>query len=755
MKTRFTFILVLITFSLSGTTQDFGRKTIIRMNEKGIIQSVEFSSEDQTVRIPASADEFFRDLLNIQPADQFENRPHQSKREEFIHEHFQQYHNGIRVSDGGYNFHYRNGEMFFAHGNYVRIDGLNTKSAISSKDAIIFFAQHLDIPLELVNDYLLELIIKEISLHGEILPMLVYEIMLDANHANNTEIGFVDAQTGEVVLTERNFVNFSELGRFETRYSSVQFATTYNDNGVYRLTDETLGRATIHTWNADNNWVINPLMAFRNPLTDDDNNWTQAEHRPNDNDMGLDVHWALQHIRDRLFDVHGFNSYDDNGYPIEAFIRHNTEIYADNASWLIGTKDKAMAFGAGYEIFHPLASVDIVAHEFGHGINHFQIGWGTKCPHNEGIADIFGVIMNYRIVPDQSPWLVASEVMRNHSCERNIENPTDPDARTQIACTFNIPYYNANSTCCHLRGGVFSRWFYLLVNGGSGINALGNEYAVDGVDMDVAEELIVEAVFNNYLRNTSDWNQILTSFIQVARALNNGQYGNLTQQVENAWYAVGVGCPSSSTMLISGNDVINSTNPVGTYQVANLPTGASIMWSHSNHLIEETSPIIPKSNLLPPPDLFELPPYRVRLNPSPTPPLPLRAWVEATVSINGYSCPSLTKTIELFDPPLPPIIITFSPNPTNDKLTIDFISEQTDESEHETNFSEVNYTVKLYDNAGVVHRQKNHRHRHRRRGNHQQKSSVEFNVSNLREGTYYLHIEGNGKIEKYQIIITP
>jgi hypothetical protein len=215
----------------------------------------------------------------------------------------------------------------------------------------------------------------------------------------------------------------------------------------------------------------------------------------------------------------------------------------------------------------------------------------------------------------------------------------------------------------------------------------------------------------------------------VARALNNGQYGNLTQQVENAWFAVGVGCPSMSTMFISGNNVINSTNPIGTYFVENPPKGATVTWSHNNHLIEETSPIIPKSNLLPPPDLFELPPYRVRLNPFPTPPLPLRAWVKATVSINGYSCSTLTKTIDLFDDS---IIIVPYPNPTNDKLTIDFISNQTDESEHEADFSEITYSVKLYDNAGVVHRQKNHRHRHRRRGNHQQKSSVEFNVSNLR-----------------------
>jgi len=211
MKTKTLFIIIFMTMSFFSMAQSAERKTQIQKNERGIIRSVEFSSEDKTVRIPESADEFFRDMLKVQPADRFEKRPHRSRREGFTHEHFQQYYDDIRVEGGGYNFHFRNGEMFFAHGNYVRIDGLNTKPAITSDEAKNSFAQHMEIPLELITDYLSDLIIKEIPFQGNVLPVLVYKITLFANHENNTKIGFVDAQNGKVILKERTFYDYPVL----------------------------------------------------------------------------------------------------------------------------------------------------------------------------------------------------------------------------------------------------------------------------------------------------------------------------------------------------------------------------------------------------------------------------------------------------------------------------------------------------------------------------------------------------------------
>ena len=392
MKTKILSIIILAAISLSGMAQLTERKTVVQKNSKGIVQSVEYSNEDKTIAIPKSADEFFKTVLNTQKADRFDKQPHKSRNEEYIHEHFEQYFNDIKVEGAGYNFHYRNGEMYFAHGNYIRINNLNTNPAITAEDAKNSFARYKEIPHELITDYFAELIIREIPLRGDTLPMLLYKIMLFANHENNTETGFIDTQTGIVVQTELFVTNFAAVGTFVTRYSGTQTGITHHYNGAFHLVDSTANRAIIHTWNLNGNRIDNNaspnLPSLRSELSDNDNNWTTAEHSANNNDMALDVHWVLQLIRNRLFDVHGRNSFDDNGFPIDAYIRNGTGIAADNAYW--HGNARVLAFGAGNTLFHPLASVDVVAHEFGHGIRQFQIGWANN-EFDEGMSDIWEI----------------------------------------------------------------------------------------------------------------------------------------------------------------------------------------------------------------------------------------------------------------------------------------------------------------------------------------------------------------------------
>jgi len=116
--------------SLFCFAQNTEQKTIIQKNNKETIESVEFSSTDKSVRVPASAEVFFKDLLKIQKEDRFEKISHKSKKDGFIHEHLDQYYKGIKVAGAGYNFHYKNGEMFFAHGHYVKIENLNVEPAM-------------------------------------------------------------------------------------------------------------------------------------------------------------------------------------------------------------------------------------------------------------------------------------------------------------------------------------------------------------------------------------------------------------------------------------------------------------------------------------------------------------------------------------------------------------------------------------------------------------------------------------------------
>jgi hypothetical protein len=57
--------------------------------------------------------------------------------------------------------------------------------------------------------------------------------------------------------------------------------------------------------------------------------------------------------------------------------------------------------------------------------------------------------------------------------------------------------------------------------------------------------------------------------------------------------------------------------------------------------------------------------------------------------------------------------------------------------------------VRLIDKIGTTLRQSTFTHSR----NDGKAKPIKFNVSNLPEGTYYLHVEGNGEIRKQQIII--
>lgn len=392
--------LILAVSLMTITWSAFAQETIFRKNAKGVLESVEFSAEDKEVTIPASAEFFFKDMLKAKPTDEFRKVQRRQKQKEFVREHFEQYCNGVKIEGAGYNFHYKNGKMYFAHGHYVDVSSVNTKPSITGHEAMTRFAKYKNIPEKGIKDYMAELIIKEISEKTDTLPALVYRVYLYADYPQNREIGFIDAHTGSLRMTEPAFIDFSAQGTFATRYSGSQQGITHHYQGGYHLVDSTRN-AVIHTWNLEGRTDI----SSRVELTDNDNNWTQAEHRFNNNDMGLDVQWALQGIYDRLYNTHNINSMDDdtdndgNGFAINAHARYGDN--HDNAYWI--PTERVLLFGEGGDDFRSLASVDVVAHEFGHGITHSQIGWNSTIDQrafNEGMSDIWAVIMEHRVRPN-------------------------------------------------------------------------------------------------------------------------------------------------------------------------------------------------------------------------------------------------------------------------------------------------------------------------------------------------------------------
>jgi len=128
---------------------------------------------------------------------------------------------------------------------------------------------------------------------------------------------------------------------------------------------------------------------------------------------------------------------------------------------------------------------------------------------------------------------------------------------------------------------VQNRWFFLLANGGAGVNDIGQAFAVQGIGPDNAARIAYRNL-TVYLQQLSTFADARAGAIAAARDL----FGECSAQhaaTINAWHAVGVGAPAG---LCVGNIVPASTSFCienqsfsRTFSVAVSPTGTTVNWS--------------------------------------------------------------------------------------------------------------------------------------------------------------------------------
>lgn len=415
-----------------------------------------------------------------------------------------------------------------------------------------------------IGDCHIQLVITEKPNNRD--AVLAYKIFFETSSIPTSEIGYIDAYTGDVIYTLQASICYSALGTFYTLYNNSSTKTARTEyvggNTGYILYDTTRGNG-IHTYNG-----INSYSEFN----DVNNIWTASEL--GSCQMALDVHWTLQQIYDVLKNEYGYYSFNGANAAIKAYIKSGTE-----TGFYFGYNE--FHYGQGNNIFGPMASVDIIGHEFGHAILCHTTNWQNNSNEmralHEGFGDVWGIVFEHHITPNSDIWKTGEDVMIGYDCERDFSYPKNPNARTKIASTYNYGLYNTGNE--HVKGGIASHWFQLLVNGGNGTNEKGDTYTVYPVGLDLAEELFTYTVLNNsYLDNCSTFVQVRQAFVDAATDMENPF---LAMQISNAWYAVGVGLlPTQISM--SGLSVIC---PVlaNAYTINNLPSSYTINWSIDNN----------------------------------------------------------------------------------------------------------------------------------------------------------------------------
>ena len=311
--------------------------------------------------------------------------------------------------------------------------------------------------------------------------------------------------------------------------------------------------------------------------------------------------FSLNFVAQIYFYVFGQRSWDNNGSNI---IAYNNVVYANddggpnNAYW----HGSFMSFGQGntdspYDDWNTL---DIVAHEFTHGVTQESSGLKYEKESgalNESFSDIFGEIMEAAL--DAPDWLVGGDrgAIRSFSNPKTYGQPdtylAEPWWFSTVGCTPN----KSNDKCgVHTNSGVQNYFFYLLCQGGSGINDNGYAYSVSGIGITDAGKIAYRALTDaEYLTPTSGFIDAREAWIRAAKGIF-GSCSNQAIQTGKAWLAVGVGpqlagyeqniCGYQTYPYVAAIEQINAAYDGCSTIIPVNPTypnqGADHIWSSSN-----------------------------------------------------------------------------------------------------------------------------------------------------------------------------
>lgn len=340
----------------------------------------------------------------------------------------------------------------------------------------------------------------------------------------------VDAHTGEIV-NKRNLIYscFSKThpmpftnGAGQTSYYGHQPIKTEFSVGIYRLRGQTNTGGLIETYDMANTYSGIPL-----DMTDNDNNFMDAYAQ-----AGVTAQWASEKTYDYFRNKHNRNSFNNAGGVMRNQVHYGTNFLNAYYSW----GSDMVRYGDGNGIIGPVVTLDIVGHEWTHGVTRYSAGLDYDDEPgalNESFSDIFGKSIEFDVKSNLATWLIGADMYGGVDAWRSMSNPN----LYQCPDTYLGDFWQGLGAV-HTNSGVQNYWYYLLCMGGAGTNDHGLTFNINAIGMSKAE-LIAYRNLNYYLTPFSKY--IDSRFGSIMAAADLYGSGSIEQQmVEQAWDAVGV-----------------------------------------------------------------------------------------------------------------------------------------------------------------------------------------------------------------------
>ncbi|PCI94667.1 MAG: hypothetical protein COB15_13495 [Flavobacteriales bacterium] len=544
-----------------------GSQTVFIDDETGAIKFVKLkSSKKISVKNNVA---WLNTLLNVSNSENFKLFKTESDQIGYTHYRYKLYLNGAPVEDAVYYIHSKNGYIVSANGEYYPNIKLSSKSAvITSREAISIAKKTIKENKGDWNDEIVSFPIKVVvkSEVGEF--KLAHKVDVYSREPLARKFVYVDAITGQIIKEKDRIHHADVVGSAVTKYNGTQAITSDSFGGSYRLRETGRGNG-INTFDLNTSTTYSSAVDF----TDADNLWNTTT---NQDDAAYDAHFGSEATYDYFFNNFGRNSYDNSGAVINSYVHYSSSFV--NAFW-DGTQ---MTYGDGDGTnYTALTSIDVVGHEITHAIteNSANLVYSYESGAlNESFSDIFGIAIDFDKNPSTANYLMGDQFAVTGTPFRSMSNPNaygHPD-------TYNGTNWATGSFDnggVHTNSGVQNYWFYLLSNGGSGTNDIGNSFSVTGIGIDPAAAISYRNL-TTYLTTNSQYVDARYYAIQSAIDL----YGSCSAEViatTNAWYAVGVGNIYSNSVIADFTaDITYSCSTPSTITFTNNSiNGTSYLWS--------------------------------------------------------------------------------------------------------------------------------------------------------------------------------
>jgi bacillolysin len=477
----------------------------------------------------------------------------------FTHYRYQQTYKNLMVEGAEYIVHERNGVAERANGILVTGLDMDVVPAIPESTALESALHYIGAKKYMWEDLKNELWLKKeqedenatfypkgelliASPTGEMVGnsfRLAYRFDIYSQQPLSRYYVYVDAKTGVAFRKRTRIYHDDAVGTAYTLYNGTQTIITDWTGSTYRLRESGRGNG-IMTYNMEHGTSYGNAVDFTDDDGTIDNIWT-TDH------AAYNAHWGAEATYDYYLTKHDRNSYDGSGARMKGYVHYyndNDPKWNCNAWWDGSRVTYADCDLSSYSAF---TAIDVVGHEFTHAVTDHEanLNYANESGAlNESFSDIFGTAIEFYKEGANGDWFIGEDVCRpSHSYFRDMSNPNDMGDPDTYLGTYWHPYDSDPNEDndwggVHTNCGVQNYWFYLLSNGGSGINDNGDHYSVSGIGIDVASAIAFRSL-TTYLHSTSGYNWAAWG----ADLASIDLFGSCSQErLENAraWYAVGL-----------------------------------------------------------------------------------------------------------------------------------------------------------------------------------------------------------------------